>query len=79
MYQLGLCGSIWVPTGSKLGQVWDLSGSRGSPRSCHEGQVGHMGVVGHWASKNVQKGFGATGFHIVVFWATGLINECLGL
>ena len=79
MNQLGLCGSIGVPTGSN----WVKCGS----------YVGHVGHLGHvmrvkwvtwvsWATGQVKlckRLLGAPGFHQEVFWATGQINGCLGL
>ena len=72
-------GTVWVELGLnwvKTGQMWVKSGSHRSPWSS---QMGHVGIVGHWASKMRGVAFGATEFCGQVFWATGLNNGCLGL
>ncbi len=53
-------------------------GSRGSPGSCHVGQVGHVGYVGHWAYGTSFNAIETTEFHGQEFRATGLFQGCLG-
>ncbi len=69
-----LVGTAWVirvSTGSKLGHTWVGCGSRGHPGSCCMGQVGHMGCVGHWASKTKFKCIWGYWNFGQVLWATG--------
>ena len=79
MCHFRMVGAMWVESGLnwvKSGQTWVKNGSHGSPGSS---QMGHVGFVGHWASKTREMAFGATEFCGQVFWATGLSNGCLGL
>ena len=69
-------------TGSQLGQIGSNMGLKWVTRvagSSQAGQVGHVGLVGHWAGELSEMAFGATGFYGQVFWATSLYNGYLGL